>query len=293
MDSSLLAQVRHFNRTVTARLGALQDQFLGCHHPLGEARLLWEIGPAGASVRDLRRRLDLDSAYLSRLLRSLEHQGLLVVQPSPQDRRVRFVHLTQAGLQERATLDRRADAFAYSLLEPLSERQRIHLVTAMTQVTRLLTASLVHIAPADPSSPPARWCLEQYFRELSERFETGFDPSQSISAHAHELTPPAGQFLLAWLREEPVGCGAIKLQPQAVGEIKRMWVAPQARGLGLGQRLLGELERVAQRAGMRVLHLETNRTLTEAIQLYRQAGYQEVAPFNDEPYAHHWFEKRL
>lgn len=72
-----------------------------------------------------------------------------------------------------------------------------------------------------------------------------------------------------------------------------MWVAPEARGLGLGQRLLNKLERYAREAGVTVLHLETNGTLTEAINLYRRSGYQEVAAFNTEPYAHHWFEKHL
>ena len=69
-----------------------------------------------------------------------------------------------------------------------------------------------------------------------------------------------------------------------------MWVAADARGLGVGRRLLAELEARAQAP---VVRLETNRALTEAIAMYRAAGYAEVAPFNDERYAHHWFEKRL
>jgi len=99
--------------------------------------------------------------------------------------------------------------------------------------------------------------------------------------------------LVAHLREEPIGCGAVKFHENTPGEIKRMWVAPRARGLGLGRRLLEALERSAREAGVTVLHLETNRTLIEAIQLYRDCGYQEVEAFNDEPYAHHWFEKHL
>ena len=79
----------------------------------------------------------------------------------------------------------------------------------------------------------------------------------------------------------------------APAELKRMWVAPEYRGLGLGRRLLLELERHARRAGARAVRLETNRALKEAIQLYRRSGYREVTAFNDEPYAHHWFEKRL
>jgi DNA-binding MarR family transcriptional regulator/GNAT superfamily N-acetyltransferase len=293
MEMPLVEQVRSFNRTMTERVGVLNDHFLGRNHPLGEARLLWEIGEQGILVRSLRRRLELDSAYVSRLLRSLEGQGLIVVGTSSNDGRVRHVQLTEAGLRERAELDQRADAFALSLLEPLSESQRLKLVAAMAQVERLLIASLVKIDIADPTRPDARWCIEQYFAELGERFEAGFDPALSISVRAHELVLPSGLLLVARLHEEPVGCGALKLHENAPGEIKRMWVAPRARGIGLGRRLLEALECSAREAGVAVLHLETNRTLIEAIQMYRDCGYQEVEAFNDEPYAHHWFEKCL
>ncbi len=293
MEMPLVEQIRSFNRTVTERIGVLNDHFLGRNHPLGEARLLWEIGEQGAEVRELRNRLGLDSAYVSRLLRSLEGQGLIIVATSVNDGRVRIVQLSKAGLRERAELDHRADAFAQSLLEPLSESQRVKLVAAMAQVERLLIASMVQISVADPMSQDARWCIEQYFTELGERFEMGFVPTLGISAHAHELMPPVGLLLVARLREEPVGCGALKFHKNTIGELKRMWIAPRARGLGLGRRLLEALEHKAREAGMTVIHLETNRTLIEAIELYRHSGYKEVEAFNDEPYAHHWFEKRL
>ena len=293
MEMPLIEQVRSFNRTMTERVGVLNDHFLGRSHPLGEARFLWEIGAEGARIRELRRRLGLDSAYVSRLLRSLEKQGLVVVRPSEQDGRVRLVRLTEAGLRERAELDSRADAFARSLLEPLSERQRVQLGEAMAEVERLLIASMVQITAADPTGQDARWCIEQYVTELGKRFEAGFDPALSISAHPRELTPPAGLLLVARLREEPVGCGALKFHQNTIGELKRMWVAPHARGLGLGRRLLLTLEQAARDAGMTILRLETNGTLIEAIALYRHSGYQEVAAFSDDPYAQHWFEKRL
>lgn len=296
MDRALIEQVRSFNRTVTERVGALNDHFLGRDHSLGEARLLWEIGAdgvEGAEVRELRARLDLDSAYVSRLLRSLERQGLVVVEASQDDRRVRRVSLTPAGVAERTELDQRAEGFAQSVLEPLSEGQQARLATAMAEVERLLMASTVRIVVTDPNSPDARWCIEQYFAELNQRFDIGFDPARSIPAEAHEMTLPAGLFLVARLHQKPVGCGGLKFHGAAPAELKRMWVAPEARGLGLGRRLLTELERHAREAGVTVLHLETNGTLTEAISLYRRSGYQEVAPFNTEPYAHHWFEKRL
>ena len=152
---------------------------------------------------------------------------------------------------------------------------------------------MVSVTVEDPTTPDARWCIDQYFAELNARFETGFDPAQSISADANELTPPAGALLIARLDGRAIGCGALKFHPDAPAELKRMWVAPEARGLGLGRRLLEELEKHARQAGATTVRLETNRSLKEAIQLYRSTGYREVAAFNSEPYAHHWFEKNL
>ncbi|HZX06075.1 MarR family winged helix-turn-helix transcriptional regulator [Kribbella sp.] len=286
-------EVRRFNRMVTQRVGALQEDYLARGRPLGADRVLWEIGTDGCDVRSLRARLDLDSGYLSRLLRSLERAGLVRVEPDAADARVRMARLTEEGLAERQVLDERSDELAASILEPLSEVQQERLVTAMDEVTRLLTASMVRVAAVDPRLPAAQYCLAQYFAELGRRFDDGFDRSRSISADNAELTPPAGLLLMATLRSEPVGCGALKLQGSDPAEIKRMWVAPDARGLGLGRRLLTELEHAALAHGASAVRLETNRNLSEAIALYRTSGYQEVPRFNDEPYAHHWFEKPL
>jgi ribosomal protein S18 acetylase RimI-like enzyme len=203
------------------------------------------------------------------------------------------VRLTAAGRAEREVLDLGSDALARSFLEPLSAAQRGRLVAAMAEIERLLTGSLVQIAEADPARPDAQYCLQQYVAELGRRFEQGFDPALSISAELKELRPPAGAFLVATLRGDPVGAGALKFHGEDPAELKRMWVAPSARGLGIGRRLLDALERRAATDGATMIRLETNRSLTEAVGLYRSAGYVEVAAFNDEPYADHWFEKRL
>jgi DNA-binding MarR family transcriptional regulator/GNAT superfamily N-acetyltransferase len=278
---------------VTQRIGALQDEYLARGRPLGASRVLWEIGDDGSDLRTLRARLDLDSGYLSRLVRSLELDGLVVVETGAPDKRVRAVRLTRAGRAERELLDRRSDELASSLLVRLSDAQRERLVEAMGVVERLLTAGLVEVGLEDPTSTAARWCIESYFAELDRRFDAGFDPGRSISADAAELTEPAGLLLVARLRGEPIGCGALKLHGAAPAEIKRMWVAGCARGLGVGRRILSELEQRARDRGAGVVRLETNRALREASGLYRSAGYVEVQAFNDEPYAHHWFEKRL
>ncbi|HEV8448035.1 MAG TPA: helix-turn-helix domain-containing GNAT family N-acetyltransferase [Gemmatimonadaceae bacterium] len=293
MADAAIDQVRRFNRVVAERIGALEDHFLGRSRPLGEARLLWEIGPGGADVRDLRGRLGLDSGYVSRLLRLLERQGLVTVRINDGDARVRRAMLTKRGLAERRELDKRSDVVAHRMLEPLGEKQRETFLSAMSEIERLLQASMVRFDVEDPRTATSRWCLSQYFAELNERFDVGFDPARSLYADTRVFTRPSGAFVVARVRGRPVGCGAVKFKGKLPAEFKRMWIAKESRGLGLGKRLLDALENQARAAGAKAVRLETNRTLKEAIAMYRQAGYVEIEPFNDEPYAHHWFEKRL
>ena len=293
MSNDPIPTVRSFYRALTLRVGVFTDSFLGRGRPLAESRLLFEIGSKGADVRELRSRLNLDSGYLSRLLRSLERHGLSEVTTPESDRRSRRACLTIAGLGELEELDRLGDRFAEETLEPLSEAERARLVDAMSEVEKLLNLSFTRISVEDPDSPDAKWCLGQYVAELGERFDAGFDASRSIPADAGDLRPPRGTFLIARLDGRLVGCGAVKATEPGVGSIKRMWVSPEVRGTGVGRRLLLALENEAAGLGMALLRLETNRSLHEAQALYRRNGYREVAAFNDDPYADHWFEKRI
>jgi DNA-binding MarR family transcriptional regulator len=293
MNLDEVRRLRSFNRTVTERIGALDDHYLARGRPLGASRLLWEIGRDGTDVRTLRARLALDSGYLSRLLRGLERDGLVTVGPLESDRRVRVARRTPAGDAELSEIDRLSDDLARGLLKPLDERQRAQLLDAVATVERLFTAGMVEIAPADPSSDDVRFCVGSYFAELDARMDTGFDPALSRYGDIADFVEPVGMVLLARLRGEPVGCGALRFGDGGVTEIKRMWLSPSVRGLGLGRRLLGELERHAREHGAQLVRLDTNHVLTEAITLYRRAGYEEVPAFNDEHHADHWFEKRL
>ena len=293
MSEAQIARVRRFNRAVTQRVGALNDRFLARGRPLHEARVLWEIGTHGCEVRTLRKRLELDSGQLSRLLRSLESNGLVEVVPSPADGRIRVARPTRAGVAERALLDKRSDGLAASILATFDDGERAQLLDAMRVVERMLTAGAIEIREVDPSHPDARQCLRAYFAELDRRSDSGFDPETSRSAEPHQITPPAGCLLIAYLRSEPVGCGAVKHPPDAPSEIKRMWVSPDARGLGLGRRILSELETRAAARGASTVRLDTNGALIEALALYRSSGYREVSRFNDEPFADRWFEKPL
>ena len=293
MLSDHIEQVRAFNRLVTQRAGALDQNFLGRDRPLGESRVLFEIGEDGADLRDLRARLGLDSGYLSRVVQSLASRGLVRLGADPGDERVRRARITRKGRAEVEEMNRRSDRAAESILAPLSESQRERLVGAMTEVHRLLRAAGARIERVDPGSPAARWCVEQYFAELAGRFEKGFDPAQSIPADDDELRPPRGAFLVASADGAPLACGAVKRIAPEIGSLKRMWVASSARGLGFGRRVLEGLEAESRQLGLTTLRLETNKSLSEAIRLYRGAGYVEVPRFNNEAYADHWFEKHL
>ena len=288
-----VAHVRSFNRVVTQRIGALDDRYLGTDRPLGQDRLIWEIGVAGCEVRSLRTRLGLDAGHASRLLRSLEGAGLVTVTPSSDDGRVRVARLTRRGRSELGVLARRSDELAASILNPLEPADREELIAAMRTVKRLFTASEIVIRRVDPGGADAQRCMGAYVAELNRRSGDSYDPATGVSAEPHEMTPPAGLFLVAYRNGDAIGCGGVKHHPGAPSEIKRMWVAENARGLGVARRLLAELEADAIRSGASVASIETSATLFEAIALYRSVGYVEVAPFNDEPFADHWFEKRL
>jgi DNA-binding MarR family transcriptional regulator/GNAT superfamily N-acetyltransferase len=287
-----IALVRSFNRLVTRQVGALNDRYLG-RRPLGEARVLFEIGHDGATPRDVRARLGLDSGYVSRMLGSLERDGLIERTPNPADRRSERLRLTPAGLSEVGELDRLSDDLASSVLAPLDEAQRARLLAAQAEVRRLLAISLVQIAPERVTSADARWCLGHYFAELDARFEHGFDVAGALAESRSDLGPPSGAFLVARVHGQPAGCGGLRTLSPGVAEIVRMWVDAAHRGLGIGRRLLEALETHAVALGLARVRLDTNRALDEAKAMYRGSGYVEIDRYSDNPYANHWFEKEL
>jgi GNAT superfamily N-acetyltransferase len=151
----------------------------------------------------------------------------------------------------------------------------------------------VTIAETTPADPDTRWCFDRFADELDRRFPGGFRYDHALPLDGAELTPPRGLVLLARQGGRPVGCAGLKLLGGGLGEVKRVWVAAEARGSGVGRRLMDGIEDRARVAGCERLRLETNDTLVEAIAMYRKRGYREVPAFNDEQYADHWFEKDL
>ena len=292
MDAGQIQQVRSFNRAVTQRIGALEDDYLSRGRPLGEARLIFEIGHSGGTdLRALRRKLGLDSGYMSRLLRSLEAQGLVQSRKKAGDGRARELSLTDKGCEEYETYDTLSDGLAHSILSGLNKLQRERLVTAMNEVERLIRVAGIVIVLESADSEDAQSCLGQYRTELASRFDGGFDPSKGNNLTVEEMTPPAGYLLVARLDGRPIGCGALKRLSEKEGEVKRVWTSPDARGLGVAGKMMDSLEQLARDVGFRVVKLDTNRTLTEAQAMYSKRGYRTIERYNDNPYAHHWFEK--
>ena len=294
MADEQTAVLRRFNRTYTQRIGALDESFLGTGRPLGPSRLLFEIGSgdgAGATVRELRDRLGLDSGYLSRLLRALETDDLVVVRPDPDDRRRRRVTLSRRGRTAWRRLDDRSEKLAERLVAPLSQRQRERLTEALATADRLVRAATVRLEETAPTDPRAVAAMAAYFAEIGDRF--GFEPGDAWQHDAASMAAPDGFFVVATSDGEPVACGGVQRLPDGAAEVKRMWVHDDWRGAGLGARLLRHLEDRARARGHAVVRLDTNDTLVEAIAMYERAGYRSIERYNDNEWARCWFEKRL
>jgi DNA-binding MarR family transcriptional regulator/GNAT superfamily N-acetyltransferase len=290
----VIATVRRFNRAYTQRIGALDDSFLGSGRSLGAARVLFEVGPHGASVLDLRHRLGLDSGYLSRLLRQLEGDRLVTVAADPGDRRRRVAQLTARGRTAWNRLDRRSDEVAQALVTGLSPRQQRQLADALGRADRLIRLATLRFDVVAASHPDAVWAMTEYFAELDRRFPSGFDPGAALTADVEAYSTDAGgAFVLARSDGDVVGCGAVMRLDRRTAEIKRMWVHTEWRSGGVGRRVLATLERLAGDRGYRRVVLDTNSTLTEAIAMYERSGYRPIERYNDNPYACHWFEKPL
>lgn len=285
-----VAAFRRFNRYFTRRIGVLDDHYLGQDRPLGEARLLFEIGD-GVSLRELRGRLGLDAGYLSRMAKALEAQGMVRLAVPAHDNRLRVIEPTPDGRAEVAEQQRRADALAAGLLEGLTPAQRAELTGAMATAERLLRLAGITVETVDGASADARACLDAYAADIGARFPEGFDKAALV--RPEEVTGDAGAFLVAYEEGRPVGCGALRRLAPGTGEIRHVWVHPGARRLGLARRLLTGLEREAMARGLAVVRLDTHAVLTEAQAMYRACGYSEIPRYDDNVYAAHWFEKRL
>lgn len=286
-----IARLRRFNRAVTAEVGALDTSFLGRGRPLGPARVLNAIGQGIAEVGEIRTYLRLDSGLASRLLRGLEAEGLIETSPDPQDARRRIARLTPTGAQEVAAYEALSDAQAGAILARHPHPEA--LLAAMDLVASALGRDRIALTEVRVGDPRAQACLNAYYTELSQRLKQGFDVSLSADPEAAAMEAPRGAFLIAVSDGRAIGCVGLKGTDKGYAEIKRLWIDPSARGLGLATRLMAEIEARARALGIARLRLDTNSALPEAIALYRRAGWTEIGRFNDDPYPDHFFEKRI
>lgn len=286
-----ISRFRRLSRAVTSQTGALDTSFLGLGRPLGSARVLNAIGHGKTDLAELRDYLRLDSGLMSRLLRSLENEGLVETKPSEKDARKRTLHLTAEGQRIFEQYETLSDENALDVLDRYSQKER--LLEAMDLIATVYGRDQITIEPADPEDPRVLQCVQSYVDELSRVFETTFDPVTSGDPESDSMRAPNGVFLLAMSDGLPIACGALSNKGNQTGEIKRVWISPAARGLGLAKRLMTDLEDRARALGMTRLVLDTNGRLTTALNLYRTTGWTEIDRYNDNPYAEHFFEKHL
>src|ERR1700761_7397961 len=230
-----IKRVRRFNRAVTAAVGALDESFLGRGRPLGSARVINASGQGRTDVAVLREYLGIETSLMSRLLRGLEDEGLIETLVSPHDARRRIVRLTKTGKAEFRAYERLSNTQAEAIL---ATHARSHdLLAAMDLIASTLGRDRVVIEEMNPRDEAASYCLGAYYEEIASRFEHGFEVSRSRDPAAERMMRPYGAFLVAWSDDLPVGCVGLKGEGQGIGEIKRLWVAPSARGIGLSKRL--------------------------------------------------------
>ncbi|MCT4559494.1 MAG: helix-turn-helix domain-containing GNAT family N-acetyltransferase [Pelagimonas sp.] len=291
MTLDQISRFRRLSRAVTTFTGALDTSFLGLGRPLGSARVLNAIGHGIGDVGALRQYLQLDSGLMSRLLRGLEQEGLIETRPGDKDARKRVAVLTELGRIEFEKYEALSNRAAEGALERYGNTEQ--LLQAMDLVATVLGQDQIRIQVADPDDQRIQACCQAYYDEISDIFGTRFDPVLGGDPEGDAMRPPRGVFLLALSDGLPIGCCALKDQRDALGEVKRLWVSPAARGLSLSKRLMAEIETHARALGMTRLQLDTNGKLTAARRLYERSGWREIARYNDNPYAEHFYEKDL
>ena len=291
MQMDQITRIRSFGRSVAVEVGALEDSFLDRGRPLGAARVLNAIGLGYENVSDVRGLLKLDTGLLSRLLRGLEDEGLIETTPNPKDRRGRIARLTAKGREEFDIYETLSNERAATILARHKNKRR--LLDAMDVVTIALSREDIVFEETDYASEIATACLAAYAEELSARLNLDFDLKKAGDPELSQMAHPHGTFVVARLGDMPVGCVGIKGHGGPVAEVKRMWITPAARGLGLARQMMASAEDAARDLGIQALRLDTNSTLFEAVSLYQDMGWNEIDRFNDDPYPDLFFEKPL
>jgi DNA-binding MarR family transcriptional regulator/GNAT superfamily N-acetyltransferase len=290
-DDADVASVRAFNRFWTARIGALDAGLVDTPYSLTEARVLYELAQVAATdLGVLRRRLALDSGYLSRIMSRFKADGLAEAEPAPADARRQVIRLTAAGRAAFAVLDERSAQAVRELLDPVTSENRRRLVAAMAVVEDVFSGVeapppyvIRGLRPGDFG-----WVVHRHGVLYAEEYgwDTTFEAlvARIVADYVDHHDPRAEDAWIAELDGEPVGCVFCVRRDDQTGQLRLLLVEPKARGYGIGARLVEECIRFARRAGYDELVLWTNDVLVAARRIYEAAGF---VLFDEEP--HHSF----
>ena len=297
-DPASLDAVRAFNRFYTRRIGVLGEHLLDGPFSLTETRVLYELAHRHApTATELARELGLDAGYLSRILRRFESRGLLGRTPSAADGRQSLLRLTRRGRTVFAPLERRARTEAAAMLGPLPARRQRQVVEAMSTIEQLLAPP----RPARQAAPytlrPHRagdmgWVIHRhgalYAREWGYNAEFEALVARICADFLDHFDPTAERCWMAERDGAIVGSVFVVRKSKTVAKLRLLLVEAEARGLGIGRRLVDECIRFAREAGYRRLTLWTQSELDAARRLYEQAGFRRV-----HQESHHSFGKDL
>ena len=294
VSADRIEAVRHFNRWYTQQVGALRGDLLATPYPLPQARVLFELAHRdGVTAADLAATLGLDRSYLSRLLAGLEKKGLVLRARDKADARRQSLALTAAGRRAFADLDRRSRDEVRAILAPLAPERERRLLGAMAAIEHVLGAGEMTEVPFtlrahEPGD--LGWVVSRHGALYAREY--GWDASfealvAEIAAKFLREFDPARE--RAWIAErdgERVGCVFVVGESASVAKLRMLLVEPDARGLGLGRRLVAECLRFARSVGYRELVLWTNDVLHAARRLYVEAGFTLVGEQRHQSFGH-------
>jgi DNA-binding MarR family transcriptional regulator/GNAT superfamily N-acetyltransferase len=288
-----IAAVRRFNRFYTRQIGLLQETLLRSPFSLAEARVLYELAHhTQTNATELANQLGLDAGYLSRILRGFERRRLIDRHPSKTDGRQRLLQLTERGRRAFAKLNRDSRQEVASLLRRLPQAGQQRLVRAMHAIEQLVGAPPVDRAPPAPPAPAAHtsyvlrphrpgdmgWIVHRHGALYAQEYgwDTQFEAlvAEIVAKFLKRYDPKRERCWVAELDGEIVGSVFLVRRSKTVAQLRLLLVEPEARGLGIGARLVDECVRFARRVGYRKMMLWTNDVLRAARHIYEKAGFR-------------------
>lgn len=284
--------VRRFNRFFTRQIGVLREGLLHSPYSLVEARIIFELAnQSNITASELCNGLGLDAGYLSRILNKLEGDKLIEKIRSDEDGRLRLISLTPEGEKAFSLLDQRSNEEVSELLCELNEGDRVRLIEAMGSIEQILDHGFKYAEPfylRHHEAGDIGWVIHQH--GLLYNQEYGWDESfealvaQICADFINKYDPQKERCWIAEMQGERVGSVFCVQESEQVAKLRLLLVTPQARGLGLGSRLVQECIRFAKRSGYQKLTLWTNDVLLSARHIYEKIGFRLV---KEEP--HHSF----